>query len=309
MESAPKIPRKHVTFRRRFADDAQRILVGLIVGVLFPGTPEIYGDNHELVLRTYLALNHTCRRFRYWEVLRRWIGYLCRPGKRQTFFLAGFPVRLNGLHQPDLQLNSFFDALANEGLLTADIAPKFESFALQQSFARTAKKSAFEADIAEIPFFNLARCWLMQNDVHMDSFLCFKAATPPELLLFVYAFFIAETMEEDCFVFPAWKSPEKPYLFFQQKHRKRYLERELIGDLKKVMLYAPQEPGFLHGPLKTTSPAHFFNVVESTRTRGKHGKRSHLQRVEEFVLEWFPTTIYGAHPAVIDIPILFEDGF
>jgi hypothetical protein len=307
MERHSKLPRKDPSLRVNPWCDVCKTVLSLVLPHLVPGQ---YVDQ-KVMFRTYLALNHTCQRMRYWLMLRRLIGWFCNVSKRSLFFSHGFPVPLSTLQRVDIHLNGFYDAMVKEKALENGLVPKFETFSLLKAFGeKEEKKSRFELDVAGVPFFNLARCSVIFDDETVATYLCFRAATADELLLFCSCLFglPKDSMSyTGYFIFCSWKSPQVPYIHVLEKDRTRFVERTLMGLLKKMLIFAPVDAAFQFGAATATAFSHFMTISEPAEGGGRR-KRAVIDKFQELVRKWSPSDLFS-RDAAIQIPIKFCEAF
>lgn len=283
----------------------------LVLPFLFPG---YYGEDHSLAFRTFLALAGVCRGLRYWNFLRRWVAFTSPPRLRDhlrshSFWTPLKPSEINE-EQEILRLE-----LARRDELIDVPFPIFRSCWLKNAFCREqlpANAGNYEMDIGGNPFYDVIECICDSNDsVLMNrTVICFRAASFSELCLFVYSTCFEGTDDfgaNDSFLIHCgWKVPDREGFFhYRVEDTASVMQRRLLGWLRRVGSYAPQEVGFHCGSLPTNS---FGLFLQLANTQGKRGGKSPFERLEQFVHQWFPLVLFGdnpVHPAYV-FPIEFE---
>lgn len=253
----------------------------LVLPHLFPGH---YDGDVELAFRTYLALNGTCRRLRYWNFLRRWIGWLCPAGRREVLRAHSFSTPLF-MHEIGDVEQTIFDLMEQEALCPDVPNPVFQPTALM----RATSGSNFDIDFFQIPFFNVIECVCASHRSAFDRTIwCFYVTSFAEMVLAAFALVSmpARNNRDSYLLVGSWKGPKDkpPYLWFEDTGKQRFLNKFLLGRLKRVGLLAPQEVGLTQGSLPTSSYGWF---VKTCDTSGSRQKQTPLERLQTFVSGWF----------------------
>lgn len=286
----------------------------LVLPFLFPGH---YDDNNFEAFRTWLALAGTCRRLRYWELLRRWISYVA-PTTRLCFRLCqhGFPRRLllldlRAYHEEvvaPLKSSRHFDDF---------VFIVFASYILDMNNnifpANVHKeigwrwKSDFDITLGQIPFFNCMSVKASHDRSH-KYVLVYLAPSFAEMVLFCYAA-MSDTRDEPEFeewflCIPLWKHKVGDEILFAKKKRETYLKKSLLGKLRRIGNTAPLDYGFTNGSLQRTAFSYFMEACDTS------GSKSHTtphNRLTQFVQTWFKQDAFARTEAEKGKFALHED--
>lgn len=282
-----------------------KLLFDLVLPWIFPGS---YDDDTNLAFRTYLAMTGVCKRLRYWNFLRRWVGWTSPPHLRDRLRSHSFVCPRVGADYM-LTQDRFYSILNTEKLLADVRVPHFASRWLQQAFVHSKpgavevmalQDSEFEMDIGGSPFFDVVECRCDAKIPSRDrSIFCHTAGSFAEFVLICYAIFVAEPRENpfDAYLIVAsWKvdQPKHDFVYFVDGEKLRYLERHALGRIKRTGLTAPQDFGFHHGSLPTTAFAWFMRTCD---TNGARNKLTPLARLEAFVNGWFQKDFWSRNTA------------
>lgn len=269
----------------------------LILPYLFPG---IYGDEHKLAFRTYLALTGTCQALRYWNFLRRWVAFASPPMMRDRLASHGFAVPLKPCEIKDTQ-EAFREDLDLRGELLDIPNPVFVSCWLKNAFFDASNKenvSNFEMDLGGNPFYDVIECQCDSTDPRGRdrTVICFRASSFAELCLFVYSTCLDSEkrgVDDSFLLMCGWKCPQRRTFHFLCNKSVSVMNRRVLGWLRQVGAFAPQELGFHSGGLPTTCYGLFLKLAE---TKGRKGAATPFERLETFVHSWFPVNLLGENP-------------
>jgi hypothetical protein len=259
----------------------------LVLPWLFPG---FYGDEPFVAFRTYLALAGTCRQLRYWNFLRRWVGWTSPPHLRARLRSHSFACPMTALESFEITHRTRMDLAArlNIPLLNITLQSRWILSALCEGVN---ENSNFELDVFGTPFFNVLDCEIA---VVGRTATCFFANTFAEMVLICYAVCHSAPHPDGnhgYFIMADWKTPNAKgdSLFFLDSEKGNFLRRFLLGRLMRLGVTAPHEIGFTQGSLETTAFAHFAKTCDTS------GRRNHLEpqeRLDLFVTQWFPTELF-----------------
>lgn len=253
----------------------------LALPFLFPGS---YGFNVLQAFRTYLALCGVCAKLRYWNILRRWVGYLCPPRLRAALKSHSFPVTTSLNEMNEFQLRAR-DLLSEVAPFTNVHQYNFSSYWLLNNFFDHEAKREMDLVIGGIPFFNVVQCETVSRS-GKQRIICFLAPSFAEMVLFCYAACLSGQKDLYYFAVANWKTSSRyESVLIEGKSAERFLNRYLLGRLKRVGLTAPQELGFVAGQLPQTAYSWFSNLCD---TNGTRSKMSPKLRLHNFVSSWFP---------------------
>ncbi len=269
-------------------------LLRLVLPHLFPGS---YGHDYPKAFWTFLALAGTCRRFRYWNHLRRWIGWSSPLGMRELLKRHSFPVPMTGFELGPAQ-DRMYRYLEENNKIPTLARPQFLSRLIVNGFNQgkgVEHASNFEVDIAGIPFFDLIDCHIHSPvPSEQRSIIGFRASTFAELCLFMFAVATArprENKEDGYIVVCAWKTVDDGVIYFKESNRLHYVKMSVLGRLQRLGLTAPDEIGFVKGSLPTTSYAFFVQLCDYGNRKNRHP----VKRLEEFAHRWYPSEFFGAN--------------
>lgn len=242
----------------------------LIFDLVFPWVFYGHYKTQAECFRTYLALAGTCAQLRYFNLLRRFVGWLAPPHLIEKMSSHGFPC-----YMPVLSWHAFLMGLPiNEGGAVL--------YLLNNAHARTAE-SPFDATLDAVPFINLAKR-TRDDKVIMtfcpDSFaeavlFCYRLTTAPAEDLKGYT---------DIEIYPRWKC-DPALISIPVKKIQSFGKRYMISKLLRIGATAPQDFGFLHGQLPTTAFAQFMRLCN---TNGQTDKKKPGERVKMFLKSWYP---------------------
>lgn len=287
----------------------------LVLPFIFPG---FYGDDNELAFRTWLGLAGTCRRLRYWEMLRRWIAYVCPTKERDRIIPHGFPLRLllselKGYYEKavmPLTTSRHFENCSfvcfSAYLLDFHNNRQFEEKAplTIQDNQPPKLSSNFCCTVADVPFFN---CITVFAGVDKKRVLVYLAPSFAEMVLFCYAC-MADRTENNvdqwyCCV-PMWKKKPGDDILFSRAKRETFLKKSLLGKLRRIGNTAPLDYGFTHGSLNRTAFSHFMGICD---TSGSKVHTTPHDRLISFVKQWFKQDVFARTEPEKGIYALHED--
>jgi len=253
-----------------------KLLFQLILPYLFPG---LY-DCAWLAFRTYLSLSQTCCTMRYWNWLRRWIGYLTPLNLRTKMRSHGFfcPVdNIRAFEREVLRIKKSYTLMAvNE----ADML--FASGSTAAQWSGMTCDSNFERNIGGSPFYNMT--YLFPFHVADLPTLCFLAPSFAEMVLFCYNVIAFPAQTYNYIVAAEWKTGVEPsYLYFSGNDIESS-SRIILGRLRRFALTAPLDVGFHSGSMPITSQIWFDQTCNTNRTKNS---RSPTERLGDFVRGWF----------------------
>lgn len=261
---------------------ADRTTFKLILPFLFPG---YYSWDTRLAFRTYLALAGVCRVLRYWNLLRRWIGWTSPVEIRENLRSHSFTSPLWG----DDYLN--YTKIVEKQLrsyIVGDVPVRFTSQWIASALSMDEVwNSNFEIDLNDIPFWDCVEA-RMENSI----ILCFRVTSFSELVLLMYAILKHDVDEQNGWcIITDWKAEKESQktLFFWEFDKERYFTRSALGKMLKRGQYAPQEKGFTNGSLPVSSYIWFDKWCN---TSGSRKKLTCEERLEKFVLGWFPSKLF-----------------
>lgn len=279
----------------------------LVLPFLFVGH---YDANVFLCFRTYLALAGVCKKLRYWNHLRRWIGWLCPEELRTKLGSHSFDVPLEWYKYGDLH-EHMRQELRTNGALDGVLSPLFTNSKVIDSLKSGARQGDFEIDIAGTPFFNCSICYALHPDMATSrKIFCWFAPSFAELVLICYSIMSQDRTDVYAYLLMcSWKTDKKGQyacLYFEDSNKEKFLNKFLLGRLKRLGLYAKQEIGFHQGGLPVTSFGWFCKTCD---TNGARNGLKALERLHAFVVGWFPTQLFYSTPCKIkfayEIPINF----
>lgn len=275
----------------------------LVFPFLFPGHYEFEAP---LCFRTYLALAGTCRRLRYFNLLRRWIGFLCPTRLTHRLWSHSFPVCIAFREVAILQASVATRLTSLKHFQKID-SPFYSYLGLENHFgALRSEYSSFHITIGEIPFFNVFKCDdpASVTRVGWRTFI-YLAPTFAEAVLFCYACLSHPAdFNYGYVVLPMWKCKEKDIIHFLDNKKDTFLHKKLLGGLKKMGNTAPIEIGFSHGGLPHTAYSLFCLLCD---TSGSKRSVAPTVRLENFVKAYYPKRLMSRNPddACEEIPINF----
>lgn len=246
------------------------------------------------MFRTFLALAGTCAQLRYWQNLRRWIGWLTPDGLEERMQEHGFPPNVkNGMKWMHV-----FTDLGQNGCLTL--------------YPQIAQQALFQMDIGGVAsFFNLGQESNF-NTEEPHTRLVFLAPDFAELVLFLYAVIVSEDMTyNEIRAKIMWKSKMTGICFYYLK-RRTFGAKQAIPFLTEAGRTAPPDHGFKNGQMPTTAFDFFLAVVNA---KGLKKRRKPQDILGEFVQGWFPKQVMSTRPLdnktkekrAYEFPIIFED--
>jgi hypothetical protein len=212
----------------------------------------------------------------------------------------GFAVPLKPSQIKNIQ-QDFSDDLSLRGELMDIPNPVFVSCWLKNAFfgARNTNTtvSNFELDLGGNPFYDVIECHCDSVTPHMDrTVICYRASSFSELCLFVYSACLdtEDRDHQDSFLLMCgWKTPLRKTFRFECKKSMSTMNRRILGWLREVGAFAPQELGFHNGGLPTTSYGLFLKLAE---TQGRKGASTPFNRLETFIHQWFPVHLFAGNP-------------
>lgn len=242
----------------------------LIFDLVFPWIFYGYYKTKQECFRTYLALAGTCAQLRYFNLLRRYIGWLTPPHLIENLSSHGFPC-----YMPIMSWHSFLIGLpVNEGGAVLTI--------LENVNCKTAT-SPFDSTLDAVPFINLAK-----RTRENKTMLTFCPDSFAEAVLFSYRLSTAADDElagyTEVEIYPRWKCSPSMIRIAVRK-RKSFAQRYMISNLMKIGVTAPQEFGFVHGQMPITAFSLFFKLCN---TNGQTDKKKPSERVKQFLKRWYP---------------------
>lgn len=284
------VPRK----KKMETNMTSKLLFKLVLPYLFPG---FYGEENFLAFRTFLALAGTCKRLRNWEQIRRWIGYLAPIGARDLMIEHNFPIRL-WLAELRQEHGAVTDLLHLQKDFTGRELIVCSSFMIRQGFEFGTHgleddyyipHSDFDISISGIPFFNSLKVYSKRQfaDDESNCLTCMVYLAPSfaEMVLFCYAAMSDRICDDKYYMcVPLWKAKDGDFVFFSQKKRETYLQKALLGKLRKIGNTAPLDNGFTTGKNPHTAFSYF---MEECDTSGSKTHTSPASRLAKFVTTWF----------------------
>lgn len=269
----------------------------MALGYLFPG---FYGDNNFLAFRTWVALAGTCRRLRYWEQLRRWIAYVTPVSFAARMLSHGFPRRFL------LKDLSNFQTMAIQPLIESRHFGQFEYLAFSsyvldmhnngqfnkkienplENHDNLRPRSDFDCTVGQIPFFNCITVWATVRQ-EKRNVLVYCAPTFAEMVLFCYAAMsdtTAYAIPQWFCVIPLWKHKAGDTILFSSEKRETFLQKSLLGKLRRIGHRAPQDYGYTNGSLQHTANSYFQELCD---TSGSKVHTTPQDRLALFVRRWF----------------------
>lgn len=258
-----------------------KLLLKLVLPWLFPG----HYDCGWQAFRNYLALCHTCCTMRYWNWLRRWIGYLTPLNLRSRMRSHGFFCPVDNICAFERQVLAIKKKYTLLPVNEADMMFATGSAAAQWSGMSC--DSNFERNIGGSPFFNMT--YLFPFHVADLPTLCFLAPSFPEMVLFCYNVLAFPPQPYNYIVAADWKTgPEPDYLYFSGNDIESSA-RIILGRLRRFALTAPQDFGFLNGSMPTTAQIWFDLTCNTNRTKNS---RTPSERLGDFVRGWFHIELF-----------------
>jgi hypothetical protein len=267
-------------------------IFSLVFPYVFPGS---YLDQR-LAFRTFLALAGTCQALRYWNLLRRWIGWLSPVNSRPLLQKHGFPVCMR-----ISQIENFQKRAANliQGLdvYKGHSDPIYcaralnAAASLETGMEKEKIQSNFELDVGGVPFFNIIECYTVTEDMKSCNTTIYLAPTFAEMVLFCHAALSHKAIGQKIRMFaciPVWEKSQG-FIHFSDSGKVAFMNRYLLGRLRKIGMTAPQDVGFLSGPLPQSAYAFFCHHCD---TSGRRSKLTIADRLTAFVEGWFPRTIH-----------------
>ncbi len=298
-------------FKRQKTEKLKAVVFGkdivrLVVPFVFPGC---YDRDYFLAFRTFLALCGTCRKLRYWNSLRRWIGWLSPSAVREMLRAHSFPVPMTAGEYLPVQ-DHIHRYLEMHGEIPDAARVDFVSRTVSNAQALSnGEQSNFEADFAGIPFFDVIDCYIRSPNAKEErKIVAFRASTFAELCLFCYAVLslpISTNKEDAVIVVCGWKTVDDGVVYVKERGRLYFVEKSLLGRLQKLGWTSPPEIGFQHGSLPMTSFAFFSGLVEKRSRKNKFP----LKRLEQFAHRWFPCELFHdgeKFKAAYNFDIIFE---
>lgn len=298
-------------FKRRKTEKSKAVVHGkdllrLVLPYVFPGH---YERDYLLAFKTFLALSGTCRKLRYWNALRRWIGWLSPLGVRRLLQTHSFPVPMTREEYLPVQ-DRIHRYLEMHGEIPDAARVDFMSriVANAQTVSNESVSSNFEADFAGIPFFDVIDCYVRSpNKEEERRIVAFRPSTFAELVLFCYAVLTRPLVDASAvLIVCGWKTVDDGIMYVKERDRQRFLKNSCLHRLSGMGLTAPTEIGFERGPLPTTAYAFF----EKKSTEGNHKNKYSERRLEEFAHRWYPSELFhdGAKfKAAYNFDIIFEE--
>lgn len=273
----------------------------LVFPFLFPGQ---YEWNAPLCFRTYLALAGTCKSLRYFNVLRRWIGFLCPTSLTHRLWSHGYPVCIAFREVPLMQ------SMVSERLMAIEHfkkirSPFFSYLGLEKHFGFFSEYSSFHVTLGEIPFFNVFKCEDPGSRTHVGwRTFVYLAPTFAEAVLFCYAALSHPSDFNNGYaVLPMWKCKKKDTIHFFDSKKETFLKKKLLGGLKKMGNTAPIEVGFSHGGLPETAYSLFCLLCD---TSGSKRSVEPVVRLENFIKAYYPKRLFDDnHCSAIPIKFVY----
>jgi hypothetical protein len=260
-----------------------KVVFQLVLPYVFPG---FYADDWKTAFKTYLALMGTCKGLRYWNFLRRWVGWLSDQGVRPLLKSNSVPVPLSMVEMVDYQC--LIGRIVEKHSAWRGIAsPCVTSRRLLNHFREGYGDTNFEFSLAGIPFWNLFDIDTEHRDVKT---LCFVAPTFAEMALFCYAAVREPRSRYSSYlVVPGWVHREKDFFYFEDATKDRFMQKFMLGRLKAIGQVAPPDSGFALKALPNTAYSEFCSICD---TSGKRSSSSPLVRLERFVQKWYPLSLW-----------------
>lgn len=298
-------------FKRRKAEKSKAVVHGkdllrLVLPFVFPGH---YERDYLLAFRTFLALSGTCRKLRYWNALRRWIGWLSPLGARGMLRAHSFPTPLSADEYLPVQ-DRVHRYLEMHGGIPDAARVDFISRTVANAQAVSGEQSNFEADFAGIPFFDVIDCYVRSpNKEEERRVVAFRPSTFAELVLFCYAVLsrpISEKKDDAVIIACGWKTVDDGIVYVKERDRLNFVNKSVLSRLSKLGTTAPPEIGFERGSLPLTAFAFFLTLAE----KRSHNNKYPLTRLEQFVHRWYPSELFhdGAKfKAAYNFDIIFEE--
>lgn len=260
---------------------------------VFPGA---YLDQ-KLAFRTYLALAGTCQALRYWNLLRRWIGWLSAVNSRPLLQKHGFPVcmRISQIESFQRQAANLIQGLdVYKGHSNAIYCARALNAAAPLETGVEKTQSNFELDVGGVPFFNIVECYTVSDEMESCNTTIYLAPTFAEMVLFCHAALSHKStgkMKRMFACIPVWEKSQG-FIHFTENGKIAFMNRYLLGRLRKIGMTAPQDVGFLTGPLPQSAYAFFCYHCD---TSGRRSKLTISDRLTSFVEGWFPKIIHPAN--------------
>ena len=251
----------------------------LLFELVYPYLLNGHYENKWLAFRSLLALNGTCRQLRYFQYLRRVIGYLTPAAMQKMMSDHGFSV-----YAPFFLWEQALGLRLGHGNVLYVLNSLMDK-----------KDSVFEKNIGIAPFFNLAR--RLEANGPQKVFLLHAPGTFPELALFCYCVVTCpiEQIEEydGIEIVPQWKTKKSDKLMIPVKTREVFASKHLLGKLIKMGNSMMPDFEFLHGALEEPSYSLFCQICN---TSGRKDRQKPVERLLKFVQAWFPETKHSVGP-------------
>lgn len=282
-------------FKRRkkgnpnFLGDAKTLFKS-VLPYLFPGN---YDRNYFLAFKTFLALSGTCRKLRYWNSLRRWIGWLSPLSMRGMLRVHSFPVPMTSDEYLPVQ-DRVHRYLEMHGEIPDAARIDFVSRTVSNAQVTEVEgpRSNFEVDFAGIPFFDVIDCYVRSpNKEEERKIIAFRPSTFAELVLFCHAALSAplSTKKDDAIIVVCgWKTVDDGVIYIKERDRQNFVKKSVLGRLSKLGTTAPAEIGFERGSLPLTSFSFFLILAE----KRSHNNKYPMTRLEQFAHRWYPYELY-----------------
>lgn len=233
-------------------------------------TPPAEPECPSRTFRTYLALNHTCRKLRYWNRLRRWVAWLLPTKLYNRFSLHSIVgcIPLEELQRVEMKLCNLWVTKERE------LQQYCKIWRIHNYFERI--DHYFEGNFRGFGFFNIFG--IKGRDKHT---LCFVAPSFAEMVLFCHV--IVSASRPGCHSFitmPGWRCKAGDEIYFTEKGKSIYTNKHLFDDLKRIGITAPIDSGFAIGSLHHT----YFSLF--CKIDGEHGTKK--DKLAKFVRLAFP---------------------
>jgi hypothetical protein len=298
-------------FKRKKTEKSKAVIHGkdllrLVLPYVFPGH---YERNYLHAFKTFLALSGTCRKLRYWNSLRRWIGWLSPLCMRGMLRAHSFPVPMTADEYLPVQdrIHRYLE-MHREIPDAARIDFVSRTVANAQADSSEGTQSNFEADFAGIPFFDVIDCYVRSpNKAEERKIIAFRPSTFAELVLFCYATLTRPFVDAAAvLIVCGWKTVDDGILYVKERDRQNIVVKSILVRLSKMGVTAPDEVGFHCGSLPVTAYAFFEKMTTEGNRKNKFSER----RLEEFAHRWYPSELFhdGAKfKAAYTFDIIFEE--
>ena len=241
------------------------------------------------LFRSLLSLNHTCRRFRYWNNLRRWISWLLPTNARELFARHSFATLVD---QDSISIATHLAQVIMSQLEWS--VHSLRQYNYLKKLEKLSKEPLeFEITFAGFCFFNcfyatdLSLGW-MGNPTRI---VCFVAPSFAEMALFCYAVMKDQTQLSSIsyLIMPQWRHRPMDRIYFTEKGKQMFMNRNMLGALRNIGTTAPIDVGFDCGAVPETAYSFFCQKCD---TNGQRSKVTTIERLALFVRGWFPNKLF-----------------